>query len=86
MTIQPSWTAAEDATLTHLWHERPQLSTYAIAARMGRSQDSVAGRAHRIGLPPRRSPINPDPAPRPSRAVRVAVGVSTLPQLPSECL
>ena len=82
---QPQWTANEDARLERLWNQRdPELSVIEIGRQCGRTKNSVVGRAHRIGLSPRRSPINPDPAPRPSRAVRVAAGVSTLPQLPSE--
>lgn len=49
------WTAERDAVLAHKW--AAGLSTARIAADMGTTKNAVVGRAHRLGLPPRRSPI-----------------------------
>lgn len=50
-----SFDAGEDAALRAAWAEG--LTLGAIAARLGRSRNSVAGRVRRLGLPPRSSPI-----------------------------
>ena len=64
------WTDATIATLRRLWSEGH--STAEIGRRMGISKNAVAGKAHRLDLPGRRSPIKPrDPsAPRPKRRPR----------------
>lgn len=49
------WTPTEDVKLAELWAEG--LSCGAIGFRMQRSKNSVVGRVHRTGLPPRPSPI-----------------------------
>ena len=49
------WTPAEVTELMRLW--ATGLSTYKIADAMGRSKNSVVGKAHRLGLPARPSPI-----------------------------
>lgn len=49
------WTAQRDETLRQLWAEG--LPTAAIAARMGISKNAAVGRAHRLHLPSRGSPI-----------------------------
>ena len=66
-----------DAKLRKLWTEGH--STVEIGRRMGLSKNAVVGRAHRLGLPGRGSPIkHGDGAPRPKL---VKPGVSTLPVL-----
>lgn len=54
------WTDREDARLRQLWSER--VSTADIGRILGRTKNSVVGRAHRMGLPPRVSPIRGDGA------------------------
>ena len=51
------WTAQRDDQLRALWASG--LPTKAIGAAMGISKNSVIGRAHRLGLPPRESPLPP---------------------------
>jgi len=53
--IGAGWTAADLARLAKLWGEG--LSTTAIGRAMGRSKNSVVGKAHRLNLPARPSPI-----------------------------
>jgi hypothetical protein len=56
MNQSPAWTPEQDALLRELWAEG--LSAEKIAQRIpGRSRNSVIGRAHRMGLAPRQSPI-----------------------------
>jgi len=61
---------ARDEELTRLWGEGG--STRAIAETMGLSKNAVCGRAHRLGLPSRGSPIIRRDAPRPSQAISAA--------------
>jgi GcrA cell cycle regulator len=49
------WSEQDDGRLATLWAEGH--TTGVIAAEFGRSRNAVIGRAHRIGLPPRPSPI-----------------------------
>ena len=49
------WTDAELLTLRRLWADG--MTTMAIGREMGRSRNSVVGKAHRLFLPPRPSPI-----------------------------
>jgi GcrA cell cycle regulator len=52
------WTTDEDRRLTALWAQcNPRLSCNGIAAAMGRTKNMVVGRAHRLKLPARPSPI-----------------------------
>jgi GcrA cell cycle regulator len=67
--------------LRSLWDEG--LSTAAIALRMGLSKNSVIGKAHRLHLPARPSPIRLDGPQAPARIPRHRSPVGTLPQLPS---
>lgn len=63
-----NWDAAADGRLRALWAEG--FSCAEIARRMALSKNAVVGRAHRMKLPARPSPIlprNPD-APRPMRS------------------
>lgn len=74
---QLNWNAAAIDKLRKLWAEGH--STAEIARRMGGTKNAIVGKAHRIGLPGRPSPIRIEPAPkRPERAPR-----QTLPPLRS---
>lgn len=71
--MRHSWTPDEDERLRELWM-RGDL-TADIGDALGRPKNSVIGRAHRLKLPPRASPIGagrPRPA-RPVAAFRSAV-------------
>lgn len=61
------WAATEIATLTEMW--RAGATAGAIASALQRTRSAVLGRARRLGLPGRASPIKkfPGAAPRPSR-------------------
>jgi GcrA cell cycle regulator len=50
------WTPGRDAELRALWDDRG-LSTNEIGRRMGVTKNAVVGRAHRLNLPKRESPI-----------------------------
>jgi len=67
------WPPERDALLAQHWASG--LSSLAIARAMGVTKRAVIGRAHRLGLPPRPSPIRPrDPSnPVPPRKARAAV-------------
>ncbi|MBM3554435.1 MAG: global cell cycle regulator GcrA-like protein [Alphaproteobacteria bacterium] len=49
------WTDEKVGQLTKLWDEG--LSTAAIGERLGITKNAVVGKAHRLGLPPRLSPV-----------------------------
>jgi GcrA cell cycle regulator len=49
------WSEAELLTLRRLWAEG--VTALAIGREMGRSRNSIVGKAHRLFLPPRPSPI-----------------------------
>ena len=83
MAGNTDWTSDTIARLRALWDEGH--ATAEIGRRMGISKNAVVGKAHRLDLPGRESPIRrglAGPAaprqPRPSRAAR-----PTLPALPS---
>ncbi len=83
MSGNTDWTDDIIARLRALWNDGH--STAEIGRRMGITKNAVVGKAHRLDLPGRESPIRrglAGPAaprqPRPSRAVR-----PTLPALPS---
>ena len=61
-----AWTAEDDARLRALWDAGHTLLQ--IGVRMGRSKNSVVGRAHRLRLTPRPSPIVPKGAARAPRS------------------
>lgn len=61
------WDADDDARLTLLWAEG--MSTVQIGLRIERTKSAVIGRARRLGLLPRPSPLPGSPKPR---AVQVA--------------
>ncbi|HEX6981099.1 MAG TPA: GcrA family cell cycle regulator [Alphaproteobacteria bacterium] len=63
------WTSEQINQLTRLWHEG--LSTAEIGKRLGISKNAVVGKAHRLRLAARPSPIKrvgsrQSPAPRPA--------------------
>jgi GcrA cell cycle regulator len=62
------WTAEAIERLKALWAEGH--STAEIGRRMGISKNAVVGKAHRLNLPARPSPIRRDAAPRPAPAPR----------------
>lgn len=67
MTTESVWTDDRIAELGRLWKEG--LSTAEIGRRLGISKNAVVGKAHRLNLPARPSPIRNPPlrmAPRPS--------------------
>lgn len=86
MTRKDGWTDSEIARLKALWAEGH--STAEIGRRMKRSKNAAVGKAKRLGLEGRPSPILPPrpvaPAPRVPRAQPLAPGARTLPPLPSE--
>lgn len=69
------WTPSLEAELTKLWAEGH--STAEIGRRMGMTKNAVVGKAHRLDLPSRPSPIIQRGEPRLPRAPRV-----TLPPMP----
>lgn len=61
------WTDEKKHRLRGLWAD-PAMSCAAIGRELGFSKNAVVGKAHRLGLPPRESPIQghttaPKPAP-----------------------
>lgn len=62
------WTAEAIERLKALWAEGH--STAEIGRRMGISKNAVVGKAHRLNLPARPSPIRRDAEPRPAPAPR----------------
>ncbi len=82
------WTEEQIETLRRLWTEG--LSTAEIGRRMGISKNAVVGKAHRLHLPARPSPIRRSGdgstvAPRPTRRiVRPALPRPSLPSTPTE--
>jgi GcrA cell cycle regulator len=74
------WSPEEDAKLTGLWDEG--LSVKKISVRLSpRTSHAVVGRAHRLNLPVRPSPIKRDGKPKPIG--RPKTGGPTLPVLDS---
>lgn len=63
------WTEERVAELTRLWTEG--LSTAEIGRRLGLTKNAVVGKAHRLALSPRPSPLKSPPAPRQPRTVVV---------------
>ena len=75
------WTDDELARLRALWVQEPRLSTAEIGRRMGRPKDGIIGKAHRLNLPPRPSPINHG-AGKTQRPKPLREGAATPPPLP----
>jgi GcrA cell cycle regulator len=63
--LNPSWPAEDDALLRQLWDDK--LSSRVIGKIMKRSKNAVVGRAHRLLLTPRQSPIRGGPSPQAHR-------------------
>lgn len=78
--ISQEWPVKTIARLRGLWDEG--LSTSKIAKQLGRSKNSVVGKAHRLNLPSRPSPIIRDGIPHP-RVIRVHRATITLEQFRS---
>lgn len=57
MKNEIEWTEELCEELRQLWEERPVLSTRQIGERMGCSKNCIIGKARRLGLPARPSPI-----------------------------
>ena len=75
------WNEDAITKLKTLWDEGH--STAAIGRRLGVSKNAVVGKAHRLSLPPRPSPIRRDAVARPATARR-AVGPTLPPLVTSE--
>ena len=81
------WAEETIVRLRELWDEGH--STAQIALRLGVSKNAVVGKAHRLDLPARPSPIKregaptPPSQPRPGRPRRLCPGAKTLPPLSS---
>jgi len=71
------WDPDDDARLTLLWAEG--MSTVQIGLRIGRTKSAVIGRARRLNLVPRPSPL---PGPPKPRAVQAAPRPQREPPLP----
>ncbi len=74
------WTEELIARLRALWDEGH--STAGIGRILGISKNAVVGKAHRLNLPARPSPIRREPSSEPPRTRRIARG-PTLPPLPA---
>lgn len=71
MPFAPTWTPEEDTRLTGLWNQaNPQVPTAEIGRLMGKTKNAVIGRAHRLNLPARPSPLTQTG----NRALRTAQG------------
>ena len=74
MTTESAWTESRIDQLRDLWKQG--LSTAEIGRRLGISKNAVVGKAHRLDLPARPSPIKLRPvtatAPKPQPALRPA--------------
>lgn len=79
------WTDEIIAQLKELWGEG--LSTAEIGRRLSITKNAVVGKAHRLGLPPRPSPIRRDGKPKaasPEKADKPAApAIETTPQPPT---
>ena len=76
MVASIDWTPAVIGKLRSLWDEG--LSTAAIGVRMGISKNAVVGKAHRLNLPARPSPIRSRcDRPKRERVPRTAIRLTT---------
>lgn len=55
--VAPDWTPADEVALRQFWAEK--LTGTQIGQRLGRTKNGVLGKAKRLGLPPRPSPLPP---------------------------
>ena len=78
------WSDINIAALREMWGNL-EITISEIGRRLGKSKDSVKGKAHRLDLPPRPSPIirrDPDePAPAPRAAPVLRAAAQTLPAM-----
>ncbi|MEJ0017507.1 MAG: GcrA family cell cycle regulator [Acetobacteraceae bacterium] len=83
MSNPTPWTEELEQRLRELWAEG--LSTPEIGRRLGKSKNGVVGKAHRLDLPARPSPIIRSGEPRPvrPRQVRAAATLAVLRSLGS---
>lgn len=80
--LSKGWTLQRVTTLIDAWLDGLTASAIARRIGLGLTKDKVIGKAHRLRLPPRPSPIKRTP-PAP-RLRPIPYGVGTLPPLPSE--
>ncbi len=78
------WNDETIARLRSLWDEG--LSTAEIGRRLSVSKNAVVGKAHRMALPARPSPIRRDASAAPRAAAPRRMTGPTLPPLPANCL
>ncbi len=76
----PTWTDAAISNLRCLWDEGH--STAEIGRRLGITKNVVIGKAHRLELPRRPSPIRPGQQPARTRAPRPKVTLPAAPAAP----
>lgn len=76
-----TWDEGTINLLRVLWEEGHP--TAEIGRRMGTTKNTIVGKAHRLDLPPRPSPIRRDGAPKPY-PIRRLLPQRTIPLLPSE--
>ena len=77
MKEETGWTEERLATLKLLWNEG--LSISQIGQRLGVTRNAVAGKAHRLGLPKRQSPISVSGAPSRNKSKKNEEDGSDLP-------
>ena len=65
---QSGWTEDRLAKLRELWDKK--LSITKIGEELGVSRNAVAGKAHRLGLEKRQSPIKPSIKPKKPKLIR----------------
>jgi GcrA cell cycle regulator len=74
---QCDWPEATIAQLKTLWADG--YSTPEIGRRLGLTKNAVVGKAHRLGLPARPSPIKRDGRPkRPNTAAKITISVASV--------
>lgn len=80
MNTDLHWTAVLIAQLTELWMRVPRMSTIAIGIEMRLTKNQVVGKAHRLLLPPRASPIafRSQPREKKPRKYRAAVVIPSV--------
>jgi hypothetical protein len=61
------WSKAQDDEVARLWSEG--VSARLIGIAMSETKNAIVGRAHRLGMAPRPSPVAASGEPRPPRAV-----------------
>lgn len=69
--MESIWNPERIAQLTELWNQG--LSTAEIGRRIGVTKNAVVGKAHRLLLTPRPSPLKRRPGPRVQKAVKPRV-------------